>query len=122
MRKSIFIAAFYLVVTAAHAAPVLTDPSLKIELLTAVEGSALHALDFSDDGRLFVSSYNDGKVFVISSPSAQGVQTASEYSSGFPYANGLTFTDDNRLFVQSGLGVHQVFNDGTSSLFSTGHS
>ena len=122
MRKSIFIAAFYLVVTVVHAAPVLTDPSLKIELLTHIEGSALHSMDISDDGRLFVSSYNDGKIFVISSPSAPGIQAAFEYASGFSYASGLTFTDDNRLFVKSGQSVYQVFNDGTSSLFSTGHS
>lgn len=52
------------------AAPVLYDSSYNIELLTTVTGSALHAMDISSDGRLFVSSYNDGKVFVVDSPSS----------------------------------------------------
>ncbi|MEN8166027.1 MAG: hypothetical protein ABFR65_00945 [Pseudomonadota bacterium] len=120
--RIVFIPFLALFSAQASAIPVIHDSAYNIELLTTVSGSALHAMDFDSSGNLYISSYNNGNVFVINSP-ASGQQTATLFSSGFSYANGLTVTDDGRLFVSTGLGnIYQIYSDGTSSLFSSGYS
>ena len=115
--------ASFIWVATSHATPIIYDSSYRIELMTTVPGSALHAMDIASNGSLYVSSYNDGNVYVVTSPSSPGTQAATQYSSGYSNANGLTITDDGRLFVSTGNGdIHQVYSDGTSSIFSGGHS
>ncbi|MES9991661.1 MAG: PEP-CTERM sorting domain-containing protein [Candidatus Thiodiazotropha sp.] len=105
-----------------YAVPIIHDTRYNVELVTSIPGSALHAMDFDSSGRLYISSYNDGHVYRVSSPTS-GIQTASLFSSGYGFANGLTITDDDQLFVSNGLGnVYRILNDGTSALFSSGYS
>lgn len=126
MYKSILGVMLCLLALNANAAPVLYDPSYSIELLTTVSGTSINALTIGSDGSLYATGYNTGSVLKIESPAASGPQTATVFSTGTPFATGITTTSAGRMFVSSSTSsnssVYEILSDGTVVGFSMGYS
>ena len=98
----------------------LVNKGYHVELYASGMG-AVTGLTIGADGNLYAADYQGGRILRVT-----GNNTYDVYATGLNNINDLAFTDNGRLFADSGIGnnstIVEVYSDGSTSVFSSGYS